>query len=333
MLSLFIASLDPPSVFAGPQTIQDSPAPRRLNFENDIVPILSKLGCNAGGCHGKAEGQNGFKLSVFGFDPRADYDSIVKEARGRRVVPGAPEHSLILRKPLAQVPHGGGKRLAEGSSEHTTLHQWIRTGMPFGEPGDPVVERIEVAPTERVLGLQANQPLQVTAFLSDGSRQDVTAMANYSSNAPPIADVNEQGKVQTHDVAGEAAVMVSYLGKVAVSRLIIPQQFATPFVRPPQHNFIDPLVWDKLKQLGIQPSEPCSDEEFLRRVCLDVIGTLPTPEEARKFLADRGADKRARLVDDLLDRPEFVDYWALKWADILRVDRQQLKAKGAYAFY
>ncbi|MBI3468483.1 MAG: DUF1549 domain-containing protein [Planctomycetes bacterium] len=197
-----------------------------------------------------------------------------------------------------------------------------------------------------------NQPLQVTAFLSDGSRQDVTAMANYSSNAPPIADVNERGIVQTHDVAGEAAVMVSYLGRVAVSRLVIPQQLATPFVRPPEHNFIDGLVWDKLKQLGIQPSEPCSDEEFLRRVYLDVIGTLPTPEEARKFLIDEVRsdrihavaaqdpmnrvttnDKRARLVNELLDRPEFVDYWSLKWADILRVDRQQLKAKGAYAFY
>jgi hypothetical protein len=305
----------------------------RFNFENQIEPILSKLGCNSGGCHGKAEGQNGFKLSVFGFDPRADHDAIVKEARGRRVLPSAPEHSLMLRKSLGQLPHGGGKRMNEGSRDHVTLLQWIAAGMPFGTPDDPVVDRIEVVPTERTLAFKTTQQLQVTAVLSDGTRQDVSESAIYSSNVPPIAAVNEQGLVESQDLPGEAAVMVSYLGKVGLARIIVPQKLIESFARPPEKNFIDPLVWSKLEQLGIQPSQPASDEEFLRRVYLDLIGTLPTPAEARAFLNDARDDKRARVVDELLQRPEFVEFWALRWADILRVDRQQLKARGAVTFY
>ncbi len=303
------------------------------NFENGIVPILSKLGCNSGGCHGKAEGQNGFKLSVFGFDPRADYDAIVKEGRGRRVVAGAPDHSLILRKPLGQVPHGGGKRMSVGSREHRTLRDWVNAGLPFGSADDPVVTRIEVTPAERILAPNTTQQLHVIALLSDGTQQDVTEMANYSSNEPQIASVTELGAIETHDLPGEAAVMMSYLGHVAVSRAIIPQKLDRPFARPSERNFIDGLVWDKLAQLGIQPSGPASDEDFLRRVHLDIIGTLPTPAEAKAFLGDTSTDRRTQLIDTLLDRPEFVDFWTLKWADILRVDRQQLKAKGAYAFY
>lgn len=313
-------------------TVEGARQPRRFHFPNQIVPILSKLGCNGGGCHGKAEGQNGFKLSVFGFDARADYDAIVKEDRGRRVVLGAPDHSLILRKPLQLLPHGGGKRLREGSPEHDALLEWVRAGTPFGKADDPVVERIEVVPAERVLPLQGEQQLQVTAVLSDGSRRDVTALAKYSSNIPPITGVNEQGLVQAHDIPGEAAITIAYLDQVAVTRVILPQKIER-FVRPPEKNFIDGLVWNKLEQLGIPPSAPASDEEYLRRVFLDTLGTLPTPEEARRFLADQRPDKRARLVDELLERPEYVDFWSLKWADILRVDRQALKAKGAYAFY
>jgi hypothetical protein len=322
-----------PRVSAADGSNERADTPRRFNFENQIVPILSKLGCNSGGCHGKAEGQNGFKLSVFGFDPHADYDAIVKEARGRRVAPAAPEHSLILRKTLGQVPHGGGKRMSERSREHATLLAWIAAGMPFGSPDDPVVERIEVAPADRTLEPKSTQQLQVTAVLSDGTRQDVTASANYSANVPPIAAVNEQGLIETHELAGEAAVMVSYLGKVGLSRVIVPQKRDRPFVRPRQTNLLDLLVWNKLELLGIQPSEPANEEEFLRRLFLDLIGTLPTTAEARAFLADTRADKRERLVDELLERPEFVDFWALKWADILRVDRQQLKARGAVTFY
>jgi len=321
--------------------VADEPTPlspanrpaKRFNFENDIVPILSKLGCNSGGCHGKAEGQNGFKLSVFGFDAAADFDSLVKEGRGRRVNPAAPLHSLLLRKPLGQVPHGGGKRMNEGSNEHALLRDWIVAGMPFGSPDDPVVERIGVAPAEATLAVQGRQPLRVTASYSDGSTADVTATANYSSNVPTIADVDSSGVVAASDVPGEAAILVSYLGKVAVSRAIVPRKLDAPLVRPPERNFIDPLVWNKLEQLGIQPSAPASDDEFLRRVYLDTIGTLPTPAEAHAFLADARPDKRARLVDALLERPEFVDFWALKWADILRIDRQKLQARGAFAFY
>jgi hypothetical protein len=313
-------------------TVEGARRPRRFHFPNEIVPVLSKLGCNGGMCHGKAEGQNGFKLSVFGFDPGADYDAIVKEGRGRRVVLGAPQHSLLLRKPLQLLPHGGGKRLREGSREHATLLEWIEAGAPFGRADEPVVERIEVLPAERVLPFKAEQQLQVTAVLADGSRRDVTAVAKYASNVPPIASVTEDGLVQAHDIPGQVAVSVAYLDQVAVALMILPQKLER-FERPPEKSFIDGLVWKKLEELGIPPSKPASDEEFLRRVFLDVIGTLPAPEEARRFLTDERPDKRARLVDELLERPEYADFWALKWADILRVDRQALKAKGAYAFY
>jgi hypothetical protein len=308
-------------------------AERPLNFENRILPILSKLGCNSGGCHGKAEGQNGFKLSVFGFDPQADYDAITKEARGRRVAPAAPEYSLLLRKATAQMPHGGGKRMDTNSREHQVLLNWIRSGMPFGSSADPVVIRIEVSPHQATLGFATRQPLSVTAIFSDESREDVTALANYTSNAPGVASVDELGAIESHDVPGEAAVMVSYLGRVASARVVIPRRLSQPFDRPAVQNFIDRFAWDKLEQLGIQPSPAASDEEFLRRVFLDVIGTLPTADEARQFYADARPDKRSRWIDQLLERPEYVDLWSLKWADILRVDRQQLKAKGAYAFY
>ncbi len=314
-------------------SVRESRAPRRFNFENQVVPILSKLGCNSGGCHGKAEGQNGFKLSVFGFDPRADYEAIVKHSFGRRVMPGAPGRSLFVLKPLGQIPHGGGVRLQEGSREMATLVQWIGAGVPFGAEGDSVVERIEVRPDVRTVGFAARQQLQVTAFLSDGSRQDVTSMATYTSNQPAVASVNARGLVRTYDVPGEAAVMVGYLGRVAVSRVVAPQTLARPFARPPENSFIDARAWDRLELLGIPPSGPCADDQFLRRVFLDTIGTLPTPDEARTFLADPRPDRRARLADALLERPEYVDFWALQWADILRIDRQKLQAKGAYTFY
>jgi hypothetical protein len=313
--------------------IRGSGLPRRFNFENQVVPILSKLGCNSGGCHGKAEGQNGFKLSVFGFDPPADYEAIVKQSLGRRVMPAAPEQSLFVTKPLGRIAHGGGVRLQAGSREMATLVDWIGAGLPFGAAADPVVERIEVRPEVRSVGFDARQQLQVTAFLSDGSRQDVTPIATYASNLPTLASVSARGLIQTYDVPGEAAIMVGYLGRVAVSRVVLPQKLPSPFARPPANNFIDERAWDRLELLGIPPSGPCGDDQFLRRVSLDLIGTLPTPGEVRAFLKDARPDKRARLVDALLERPEYADFWALKWADILRVDRQKLLARGATAFH
>lgn len=316
-----------------PVTVTDSHVPWDLDFAADIVPVLSQLGCNSGGCHGKAEGMNGFKLSVFGFDAAADYEAIVQAGRGRRVMVAAPERSLLLRKALSQTPHGGGQLLEADSIEHRTLLNWITSGVPFGDNQKPDLERIEVTPARRLLSLDADQQLQVTAHFADGSTRDVSGTARYESNRPPIAAVDKSGRVTTLGVPGQAAVMASYRDQVAIAHIVVPQTMSTPFVRPEEHNFIDPLVWDKLQELGIQPSGACSDTEFLRRVYLDVIGTLPTPEEAERFLADTRANRRAALVDELLERPEYVDYWALRWADLLRIDRLKLKARGAYTFY
>jgi hypothetical protein len=313
--------------------VVDSHAPWRIDFASDIMPILSRLGCNSGACHGKAEGKNGFKLSVFGFDALTDYEAIVNSGRGRRVMVSAPDRSLVLRKALAEMPHGGGQLLEKGIREHRTLRHWIASGAPLGEANEPALERIEILPVHRTLALDGRQQLQVTAHFANGTRRDVSTTARYESNRPPIAVVGEAGLVSTLGIPGQAAVMVSYRDKVAVASIVVPQRLDTPLVRPEEYNFIDPLVWDKLTELGIQPSGGCSDADFLRRVYLDVIGTLPTPVEARSFLADERPSKRAALVNQLLERPEYANYWALRWADLLRVDRLKLKAKGAYTFY
>jgi hypothetical protein len=321
-----------PSVWLGPllavlvsladshtATVQGAEQTQAINFANDIVPIFSKLGCNAGACHGKASGQNGFKLSVLGFEPELDYAALTREARGRRVVPSAPEESLLLRKPTGAVAHGGGKRLAPTSSEYQLLRQWIRSGMPFGSITDPHVVAISVAPEHRLMTPHSRQQITVTAHYSDSSRRDVTTLAEYSSNDSEFVDVNPQGLVETQNLAGEGAVMVRYLGKVAVFRATIPLH--VPLDKFPQHtpaNFIDRHVFAKLKLLGVPPSDLCSDGEFLRRVSLDITGTLPTGPEAEKFLADKDANKREKLVDQLLERPAYASYFALKWCDILR---------------
>lgn len=307
--------------------------PRTISFQNEIIPILSKAGCNSGGCHGKASGQNGFKLSVFGFDTKFDYDALLKEGRGRRVVPVAPEQSLILRKPTGQAPHGGGVRFAVNSLAYRTLRQWIETGALFGSSDDAKVVHIEVSPAEREMASRTGQQLLVTATYSDQTRRDVTDQAEYSSNVEPIAAVDDTGLVQVTDVPGEAAIMVRYMGAVAVSRIIRPRGTIADFPQLPANNFIDKLVWAKLQKLAILPSELCTDAEFLRRVSIDTIGTLPTADEARTFLSDTDPQKRSKLIDRLLARPEFADYWALRWGDVLRVDSAAITQKGAYVFH
>lgn len=309
-------------------------AERPLNFENDIVPILSRHSCNASGCHGKAEGQNGFKLSVFGFDPAADHRALAVEGRGRRVFPAAPEKSLLLLKASGGVPHGGGVRLSPGGREYATLERWIAEGMPFGSSSDPQVVKIELSPSEMTLAMGQAVPLKATATWSDGPQEDVTSLARFQSNSEALAAVDEEGQVTAGQSPGVAAVMASYLGHVDTLHLIVPRaENVEPYSQVAEHNFIDTHVYRQLRQLNMTPADLCSDAEFLRRVYLDLIGTLPTADEARRFLADTRDNRRALLVDELLQRPEFNDYWALKWADILRVDRQALGHKGAYDFY
>lgn len=315
-----------------PVQVGDSTQARVFHFENDIMPILNRFGCNSSGCHGKADGQNGFKLSVFGFDPRSDHAALTMEARGRRIFPAAPDHSLFLMKAAGQVPHGGGTKILPGTSEYKTLRDWVAAGAVYGPAETPRVVSIRLEPKERVLDMAGRQQLRVIARYSDGREIDATGHAKFQSNQEAVARVSYTGLVQAGDSPGSAAVMASYQNAVAVFGVLVPRADKVEFAFPAV-NFIDTLVSDRLRKLNIAPSELADDAEYLRRVYLDVIGTLPTPAEARSFLADNRPDKRARLVDELLARPEFADYWALKWADLLRVDRQALGHKRAYAYY
>ena len=304
-----------------------------LHFENDILPILGRYGCSASGCHGKAEGQGGFKLSVFASDPDADYAALTKEGRGRRVQPAAPDESLLLRKGSGRMPHGGGTKLPTGNEDYKILRAWIASGMPVGESDAPRVIGLRVEPDERVLGQKAEQRLKVFARYSDGAEKDVTRHDRFQSNTEAVAAVSAEGIVTTKDVPGEAAVMAAYLGEVGLFRVAVPRPGTPAKNTLPQFNFIDKLVDAKLAKLNVAPSEVCNDADFLRRAYLDLTGTLPTPSEARKFLTGTAKDKRAKLVEVLLERPEFADLWALKWADLLRVDRQALGHQRAHLYY
>ena len=315
-------------------TVSGTQEPRHLNFENDIVPILGKFACNASGCHGKAEGQNGFKLSVFGFDPPADYRALTQESRGRRVFPAAPERSLLLRKASGGAPHGGGVRITNDRPEYETLRRWIGEGLPLGSKDDPTVAKIELTPRERTFGLGQSQQLRVVATMSDGRQIDVTRLARFQSNHDALASVTEEGLVTAGQTPGVVAVMASFMGQVDVLHVIVPRpETIADYPKVAEHNFIDGPVYRRLKQLNIIPADLCSDADFLRRAQIDLIGTLPTAEEARRFLNDARPNKREALVDELLQRPEFATYWALKWADLLRVDRQALGHKAAYDEY
>jgi hypothetical protein len=306
-----------------------------INFGNQVVPIFTKLGCNSGGCHGKASGQNGFKLSLLGFEPDVDFTALVKEARGRRLFPAAPEQSLLLTKAAGQIAHGGGKRMEVGSDEYRLIRRWIAAGSPFGEKTDPVVQRISVYPAHRVMGRNAKQQFAAYAHYSDGTVEDITRRAQYESNDQEIAIVNEGGLVRTLALSGEAAVMVRYQEYVATFRATVPLGGKTPAYAFPPATLVDRHTHKKWQELGLVPSELCTDAEFIRRVSLDLTGTLPTPKQVADFLADADAQKRDKLIDRLLESPEYSYYFANKWADVLRVKRrgQQDRAKGTFAFH
>ena len=304
--------------------------PRRVSFSREIIPVLTKSGCNLGSCHGKAEGQNGFKLSVFGFDPQADHESLTRQGRARRVSLASPDDSLLLRKGTASVPHGGGQRLESDSLRYQRLRRWIAEGASFHTEDAPDVSRIELEPLETVLLAGETQQLRVWAIDAAGHRRCVTTEAEYESNAATIAAVDDRGYVQASEIPGEAAVLARYLGHVTVCRLTIPRP-DIHFTRPSEFNFIDRLAWNKLERLGIEPSDVCDDATFLRRIFLDVIGTLPTAIEARAFLSDKAADKREKLVDQLLSREEYIDYWTMRFSDLLRVDQSKITPAGSVA--
>ena len=300
--------------------VKDATRAEPINFANQIVPIFTKAGCNAGGCHGKASGQNGFKLSLLGFEPPEDYEHIVKEARGRRVFPAAPENSLLLLKAINSTPHGGGRRLDRKSDDYQLLVRWIAQGMPYGQDSDPKVARIEVLPKQRVMVLKGEQQLVVLAHYTDGTVQDVTRSALYEPNEKSMAETDEGGHVQLFEQPGDVAIMVRYQGRVTTFRATAPLG-ATVASLPPSHNYIDDLVFAKLKAMGMPPSDPCDDTTFLRRVSLDIAGRLPNLEETQRFLADTDPAKRDKVIDTLLASPEYADYFANKWSALLRNKR------------
>ena len=304
-------------------------APRPVSFQNEVMPILTKAGCNSGECHGKAEGQNGFKLSVFGSDPEADHEALVQHGRGRRVFPAAPATSMLLMKAAAHVPHGGGQKIESDSLAYRRLRRWMSEGTRY-DRNAPTLQSITVEPAQRILAADGAQQLEVAAIDVTGYRKCVTVEAEYQSNAAVIAEVDQRGLVQASGIPGEAAILVRYMGQVAVCRITVPRE-GVKFARPAEANFVDRLVWDKLEQLGIQPSGFADDATFLRRVFQDTIGTLPTPEQARQFLTGNDPDRRAKLIDHVLDRDEYADYWTMRWSDTLRVDRDKNTPQGAVA--
>ncbi|MFY9256656.1 MAG: DUF1549 and DUF1553 domain-containing protein [Fuerstiella sp.] len=298
-------------------------SPLPLSFRNQVVPIFTKLGCNGGGCHGKSGGQNGFKLSLLGFYPEDDYEFLRKESRGRRIFPGAPAESLLLTKATGRTPHGGGKRMDLNSYEYRMLVSWIQQGMPYGQGEDPSVVAIKCYPEARVMPQSTEQQISVIATYSDGTTEDVTRMALYEANDSEMAECSETGLVTTLDLAGEVAIMARYQGQVSTFRATIPLGADTSGM-PPAVNTVDTAVFNKLRLLGIPPSEISDDSTFLRRVSLDVTGALPTDEKVRSFLADTSATKRDQLIDELLDSTAYADHFANKWNFILR----NKKSKG-----
>jgi len=287
------------------------------SFVNDVMPVLTKASCNSGPCHAKAGlGQNGFRLSVLGFEPVDDYDHIVNEARGRRISVAAPDESLLLQKASARVPHGGGRRLDPTSAEYRAIRRWIEEGAAPPSAADADVVSLVVEPASATVGRAATPRLKVTATFSDGSSRDVTPLAVYETNDPARAEVDPDGTVHVQDVSGRATVMVRYQGVVGVASFDVPSGPPSPM--PAARTFIDELVFENLVTLGIPASPECDDGIFLRRVSLDVTGTLPTAEKAAAFLASREPDKRDRLVEELLQSPEYADFFANKWTAVLK---------------
>jgi hypothetical protein len=296
-------------------------ARRPLSFVNDVQPILTKSGCNAGACHAKAiTGQRGFRLSVLGYEPEEDYEAIVKQGKGRRVFPPAPEESLLITKGAAIVPHAGGKRIEPGLADYKTLVRWIAEGMNYASADEPKVTGIDVQPGRQTMQVKTQQQLKVIAHFSDGSTRDVTRLALYEPNDKAMAEASDAGLVKVLDLPGSVAVMVRYAGLVSVCSVSIPLGAPVAEV-PPSKNYVDDFVFANLKLIGVPPSPVCDDATFLRRVTLDIAGRLPTSAETETFLADKAADKRDRVIDSLLASPDYADYFANKWTSLLKNKR------------
>ena len=308
--------------------------PQPINFPNEIVPLFTKHGCNGGGCHGKSEGQNGFKLSLLGFEPTEDFEYLVKESRGRRLFPAAPEHSLLLRKGAGDLPHGGGARFEHDSWDYKAIVRWMEQGMPYGSPDDPILEKISVFPDSRIVDPGGKQQLAVTAYYSDGSVRDITGIATYESNQKEMGEVDQNGLVtMSTGETGDMAVMIRYQEQVSVFQATIPLGIPIESF-PIAKNVIDEKVFAKLKTLGLPTSEICDDSTFLRRTSLDIAGRLPTLEETDKYLNSDNPNKRSEWIDSLLSTTDYAEFFANKWSSILRNKRKaDTYTRGTQAFH
>lgn len=322
-------------VVLGAGSIPASAAEASVSFRNQVIPILTRAGCNSGACHGALAGKGGLKLSLRGYDPAADHFVLTRQALGRRVDRQEPARSLLLLKPTMALPHGGGLKWEIGSADYQQIADWIAAGAPGPRADDPRPIRLEVSPGAVRLKPKDHTHLQVKVSYSDGSSRDVTRWAKFNSTEDLVAGVDADGKV-TVAGHGEAAITVWYSNLVAAMQVTSPLPNELPanaLAAAPRVNFIDNLVLKKLESLRIPPSGPCSDNEFIRRALLDTCGILPTPDEVARFLADTRPDRRARLIDALLDRPEFIDYWTYKWSDMLLITTKKLPQQGVWAFY
>lgn len=317
-------------------TVSLPTAPPAPSFLDDVLPVLTRAGCNQGACHGAASGKNGFHLSLLGYDPEQDYQSLVRQGGGRRVQRTDPHASLVLRKAVASLPHQGGARFPTTSLEYRVLAEWIAAGAPGPAAAEPAITGLQVAPPEAVLSPGAAQRLLVTATYADGRRRDVTALSRFVSNHDPVAGVDAAGTVRMVG-SGEAVVRASFRGQVAITRLAVPFLGAAPPSGDPWSvagaNPLDRAILEKLRRLRIVPAPPAGAAALLRRAYLDLTGTLPSPEEARAYLDSREPDKYLRLVDRLLASPEFVDAWTYRAGDWLRNTRRTLGVKGNRRFH
>ena len=309
---------------------------RKLSFRHDVLPVLSKAGCNGGGCHGALAGKGGFRLSLNAYDPATDHYNITRENRGRRIEFAAPASSLFVTKPTAAVRHKGGKVLHENSEAYRILTRWIQQGAPGPSDGDPTIERVEMSPTLSQLKKGQAQQLTVHAFFSDGTERDVTRWARFASTDATVAEVDEAtglAKVIGH---GEGAVTAWYSGQIALARITSPWPSDIPdevYSQTPRRNVIDDSVLGQLRRLNLKPSPRSSDSEFIRRVHLDVVGMLPTPEVTRGFLADPSETKRDAMIESLLAQPEFVDYWTYRLSDLFLISGRKLRPDALKSYY
>ncbi len=305
------------------------------SFELDVMPILSKAGCNGGGCHGAMAGKAGFRLSLFGYDPKSDYLAITRDARGRRIDLGDPGASLLLTKPTMALAHKGGKRLDVGGDDYEILAAWLEAGCPGPRAEEKKLVGIDMAPAESTASVGQKVAMKVTARYDDGTTRDVTRWARFTSADETVAIVDPVGSVSVIG-HGAGAVTAWFSSQIAVANVISPFPHAVSaadYLTAPRANVIDELNLAQLEQLHLKPSPQCDEATFLRRAFLDTIGRLPSPEEVRGYLADRSPAKKERLVELLLARPEFVDYWAYKWSDVLLVSGAKLRPAAVNAYY